>query len=455
MAVYFLMGWCCPVSQLISSKHLRKRDLFMTTLIIGAGMAGLAAAEALQHGGQPAIVLEARDRVGGRVQTAHDLADFPVELGAEWIHGADVITWDWVQYYQLEAVYWEKSADALVRLYDGRLLTMPEARRVSPAWDQARGWAFDLPPATGQENFESYLRRVVGDDAEFLSYVRRSFANSAGDSMSRLSARAMLDELADYDRPVESNPDIDYRADFRIVEGYSALYEGMAEHLDIRLNTPIRTIVWGDQGVTAIAANGERFHGEHAVITLPVGVLRSGNVRFEPALPAVKQQALQGLEMGPVMKMVYVFDQPITAPGVSAIFSRHNPPMWWTANYGREDTRVTVWSAFFSGDFAREMLALGEAAALEKGLDALREELGNSQIEPRFARWVNWVDDPYALGGYSITLPGYYEARQWLAQPTPPLYWAGEASVGHDACATVSGALESGLRAAQEILAVC
>lgn len=425
----------------------------MTTLIIGAGMAGLAAAESLQQAGHEALVLEARHRAGGRVLTAHDLADFPVELGAEWIHGADVITWEWVNRLQLATAHWKKADDALVRLQDGRLLTMPEARRASPAWDQARGWALHLPPANDQENFEQYLRRVVGDDEEFLGYVRRSFANSAGDTMSRVSARAMLDELADYDRPAHSDPDTDYRTDFRILDGYDALVQEMARNVQIRLDTPITDMLWHDDGVTAIAANGERYHGQHAIITLPVGVLRAGTVRFDPALPPIKQQALRGLDMGPVMKMVYVFDGMIGAAHVSAIFSRHNPPMWWKANYPRQNTRCTVWSAFFSGDYAREMLALGENAALAKGLEALREELGQPDLQPRFARWVNWVDDPYTLGGYSITLPGYYEARQWLAEPTPPLYWAGEASVGHDACATVSGAIESGLRAAQQILA--
>jgi monoamine oxidase len=448
------MGWCYPARQLISSqRHNRETGAIMTTLIIGAGMAGLAAAETLRQAGQPALVLEARERVGGRVLTAHDLADFPVELGAEWIHGANVITWEWVNRLQLATAHWKKTDDALVRLQDGRMLTMPEARRASTAWDQARSWALDLPPAGEHENFEQYLRRVVGDDEEFLGYVRRSFANSAGDSMSRLSARAMLIELADYDRPAHSDPDTDYRTDFRILEGYSVLVDELARQLHIRLSTPITEMIWNDQGVTAIAANGEHFHGQHAIITLPVGVLRAGTLRFDPALPAVKQQALRGLEMGPVMKMVYVFDGIVGAAHVSSIFSRHNPPMWWNVNYQRQQTRCTVWSAFFSGDYAREMLACGESAALAKGLATLREELGLPDLQPRFARWVNWVDDPCTLGGYSVTLPGYEEARQWLAEPTPPLYWAGEATAGHDACATVSGAIESGLRAAQQILA--
>jgi len=108
--------------------------------------------------------------------------------------------------------------------------------------------------------------------------------------------------------------------------------------------------------------------------------------------------------------------------------------------------------AFFSGDYARDMLDLGEEKALQKGLETLREEVGKPDLNYKQARWVSWPQDEFALGGYSICLPGHYDAREKLAQPTPPLYWAGEASAPHHLTAMVHGAYLTGQRAANEIL---
>src|SRR5262245_60406272 len=101
----------------------------MTTLIIGAGMAGLSAAYDLTRGGEDVMVLEARDRIGGRTSTNTDLAGFPVELGAELIHGDKVATWELVNRLGLHTLYWRKQDDSFVRLEDGRWMTMAEARR--------------------------------------------------------------------------------------------------------------------------------------------------------------------------------------------------------------------------------------------------------------------------------------------------------------------------------------
>jgi len=183
-----------------------------------------------------------------------------------------------------------------------------------------------------------------------------------------------------------------------------------------------------------------------------VGVLKANRVQFTPDLPTIKQEALAGLKMGPVMKMVYEFEAPLLDPAIGAIYAQGNPPMWWSPSLGREQGAV-VWTAFFSGDYAREMLKLGEAGALRQGLNTLRQEVGNPDLEYKQARWINWPEDEFALGGYSVCLPGHYHAREKLAQATPPLYWAGEATAAHHLTAMVHGAYASGQRAAHEIAA--
>lgn len=417
----------------------------MNVLVIGAGIAGLSAAYHLRMAGVGATVVEARDRIGGRVWTDRDFAGFPTEFGAELIHGrtAEVNTWEWVRKLGLSTWHWNKTDDSMIRLEDGRWMTMGEARQVSPALDVTRSWDLgDVPEPRDDENLESYLRRIGFTD-EQLRYVQRSFANAEGESMRFLNAKAHAHLFKDADA------EGDY-SDHRILDGYDAYYERLALGLDIRLNAVVREIEWAD-GVQVKTKSQETFAGDAAVITLPVGVLKADAINFLPELPEIKREALNGLNMGPVMKLVYQFAEPILDPAIGAIYAKDNPPMWWSPSLGREDGTV-VWTAFFTGDYAREMLRLGEEAALDKGMETLREEIGKPDLQYLNARWVNWPDDEFALGGYSICLPGHFDARDKLALPTPPLYWAGEASAPHHLTAMVHGAYFTGKRAADEIM---
>ncbi len=417
----------------------------MKALVIGAGMAGLSAAWHLQQAGINTTVLEARDRIGGRAWTDRDFADIPVEFGAELIHGrgADVNTWGWIRKLGLRTWHWNKLDDSLIRTEAGDWLTMGEARAKSPQLDVTRSWELgDVPEPRADEDLGSYLRRIGFSPAQ-LRYVQRSFANAEGDAMRFLNAKAHAHLFHD------SDASEDY-SDHRILDGYDSYYTQLAAGLDIRLSSTVQQIDWSD-GVQAQVGSGARYTADVAVITLPLAVLQTGRPRFTPALPAIKAEALAGLQMGPVLKLVYQFAAPILDPKIGAIYAAGCPPMWWSPSLGRQGGAV-VWTAFATGDYARDLLQMGEAAALESGLATLREEIAQPDLTALQSRWVAWNHDEFALGGYSVCLPGHYAARDKLAQPTPPLYWAGEASAPHHLAATVHGAYHTGQRAAQEIL---
>ena len=418
----------------------------MRAIVIGAGIAGLSAAYHLKSAGVEVLVLEGRDRIGGRVWTSRDFADIPVEFGAELIHGrsAEVNTWEWVRKLGLSTWHWNKTADSMIRTEDGAWMTMGQARRASPELDVTRTWDLgDVTEPDNDEDLATYLKRIGFSDQQ-LRYVQRSFANAEGDSMRYLNAKAHAHLFKD------SDGEDDY-SDYRILDGYDSYYEKLAEGLDIRLNKVVGKINWSE-AISVTTIEDETVEGDVAVLTLPVGVLKAGAVLFDPVLPRSKREALDGLQMGPVMKMVYQFDQPILDRSIGAIYARDNPPMWWSPSLGREKGDV-VWTAFFTGDYAREMLDLGEEAALQKGLDTLRREIGQPDLQYVKARWINWPEDEFARGGYSVCLPGHYAAREKLAMPTPPLYWAGEASAPHHLTAMVHGAYFTGQRAAGEIIA--
>lgn len=415
----------------------------MTTLIIGAGMAGIAAARELMSDNKRPIILEARDRIGGRIYTDHNFADHPVECGAEFLHGEHVPTWKYVHRLGLKTIHWKRQDDALVRMADGSQLTMSEARRRDPEFDITRTWDIPLdqiPPE--DESFENYLRRIEFTEAQ-LQYVRRAYSNAMSESMQFVSAQGTIENM---------NRDEMGFEDHRIVEGYDVLMDFLAENLDIRLDTTVTVIDWSGDDIQIKTASGETFTATQVIITLPVGVLKSNRIRFVPELPESKLAALEKLTMGPAIKMLYKFPEPILPNNMSAIYSANNPPMWWSPSYQR-DTTTQVWTAFATGDWARELLKNGEESALNQGLETLRSELNNASITPTAMKIINWGDDPYACGGYSAALVGGAKVRSQLALPIDnKLFWAGEATAPNNLTATVHGAYLTGKRAAAEIL---
>lgn len=411
-------------------------------IVLGAGVAGLAAAQALVGTELEVVVLEARDRLGGRVHTDKHFAGFPLEFGAEFVHGERAPTWELIDRLGLHTVHWNKLDDSWVRMADGRRLTMAEARAVDAGFDVTRTWELPPVPPRPLESFGRYLERI-GFGPEQVDYVRRAFANAAGESLRHLDAASMLDSIA--------GAEATGHEDFRIVEGYDAIIEALGLGVYIRTGCVVTRVTWGDDGVHVDTAGGGSFAARLLVCTLPVGVLAAGDVEFSPGLPEQKVQALRGLGMGPAIKCVYRFREPLTPPGIKAIYAAGRAPMWWTPSFGHE-TDAVVWTAFVTGDAAMDLLRRGEEGALDGALESLRRELGRPGLKAVEARLVDWVNDPYSRGGYSFVRPGHRGVRELLAAPTPPLLWAGEASAPESDAATVHGALLSGRRAATEVL---
>jgi len=417
----------------------------MNVIVLGAGMAGLSAAKSLQNAGHVVTVLEAKDRIGGRTYTNRSFSEHPVEYGAEFIHGSKAATWPLIKELGLETLHWTKTTDSLVHLEDGSWASMEQARQERPDFDITRSWRLPKVDALPNEDWRSYLSRI-GFDEKQLRYVRRSFANACGESMRFLSAQAMLELI--YDKGGQSG-----EGDYRLMSGYDALVNHLAEHLDIRLNDPVISVKRKPSNTKPIieTLDGEIFEANAVVITIPLGVLQSGSISFEPDLSSSKKQALLGIRMGPVIKLIYNFANPIVDEKIMAIYSSQNPPMWWSPSFGHQ-TNQNIWTAFVSGDWAMDLLAKGEEGALYAALESLKTELNLSELKPLEMHLENWPDDPYTRGGYSYVLPGHDGAREQLAKKTPPLFWAGEATEPENRAATVHGAYLSGQRAAQEVI---
>ncbi|HZJ10128.1 MAG TPA: FAD-dependent oxidoreductase, partial [Trueperaceae bacterium] len=202
-------------------------------LVLGAGVAGLAVAHSLVDTDLDVLVLEARDRLGGRTYTDKHFAGFPLEFGAEFVHGEHVATWEWIERLGLTTVHWNKLDDSWVRLADGRRLPMAEARAASAAFDLTRSWELPAVAPRRFESFGHYLRRI-GFGPEQLDYVRRSFANAAGESLRHLDAASMLDAITGV---ADTGSE-----DFRILEGYGALIEALGLGAEIVVGCPVASV---------------------------------------------------------------------------------------------------------------------------------------------------------------------------------------------------------------------
>ena len=406
-------------------------------LVIGAGAAGLGAARALADAGRQVVILEARDRIGGRVWTDHAFGPVPVERGAEFIHGERAGTWDWVRRAGLTTASHARWSGRRIALGDGQLAgadllhARPDLRRV-----------FDL---------EDALVAYEGPDCSLADWLAANdyspLAAHIADvrlahSYCATPATISVAELAHELRIEDKGP-----GDFHILEGYDRVLATIAAGLDIRLGTPITTISWDSNGVEATTSRGA-FTARMAVVTLPLALLKAGSVRFDPPLPEAKQRAIAALAMGPAIKLLLRFAEPFWDPEMTFLTADQPVAVWWTVRQG-----APLLTGFITGPRAARLATYGVDGAIECGLAQLDGLFAGAPSRLFSAgQLVDWAADEWARGGYSSVPPGAHGQRAVLARALGPLHFAGEATVVDNNPATVHGALHSGGRAAAEII---
>lgn len=416
----------------------------MDALIIGGGIAGLTAARHLTEAGLRVTLLEARDRLGGRIYTQHT-AQFPVELGAEFVHG--------------------RPEELLGLAAEGAASIMPVQgsfrRKIHGAWAEA-GHLMEkvdqifanLPVDEPDQSFQHYLDRSGTDDEvkqQALRYVEGFHAAQP----SLISARSLL-------RDSRAEEAIEGDHQYRVASGYESLVRAVADRIDrercdIVMNAAVREIVWRQGQVIARTSTTE-YQAPRAIVTLPLGVLKSNSVIFSPALPE-KQNAISFLEMGPVIRVSLCFQEKFwehdpEMAELSFLFT-DNPqfPTWWTSN-PLPYPILTGWAAGPNAGVhtgrSKEEIVHSAVQALARIMGVAGPEL-HRQLTGSFMH--DWQADPFARGAYSYAAVGGMEAAQALAAPVADtLYFAGEATNGDGYNGTVHGAIATGLRAAKAVL---
>ncbi|NJN17956.1 MAG: FAD-dependent oxidoreductase [Oscillochloris sp.] len=400
-------------------------------IIIGAGIAGLAAAQTLADAGIHALVVEARDRIGGRIYTDHTHG--PAELGAEFIHGEYAVTWEIIRAAQLRTIDWSGQRRFAV---NGRLRPVddPLGSQVARLYSAAAGY-------TGSELAATELLAKLAAPADPAhTLALRWLANIEGADPHKLDAAALSRE-----RAASSNGDTNYH----LLDGYDAVPAHLAASLNIRLNSPVEQIVWDAAAVQVVVTGGATLAARHVIITVPLGVLQAGRITFAPALPPAKQAAIDSIAMGNVTKLLLWFARPIWPEELGLISSDGQVSTWWPI----ESAAVPAVMGYTGGLYGLDLARYGETEAIAIGLRELSQLLDVDAAAACIGgKLADWSRDPWSLGAYTYSPLGMGNARAALAAPLGRLHFAGEATVLGGHIATVHGAIESGRRAAGEIM---
>ena len=414
------------------------------TIVIGAGIAGLAAAQALVAGGQRVVVLESRDRIGGRLWTSNRWSGLPVDLGASWIHG--------VKRNPITALADAAGAQRLQTRYD-RSLTL-----------DATGRSLDLDAVTERaEAMIEAARADIEDDDQDVS-LRQAVEQSPGwrkaDPAERRLFRHIINATCEQeyggDWGALSAWNFDAAKEFGggdvlFPDGYGQIAAHLARGLDIRLNEPVTRIDPGARVVTALGSHA----ADQVVVTLPLGVLQAAPALFGDSLAPARQAALTALRMGLLNKCWLRFDRVQWPDDVDWIeWLGPQDGVWaeWLSLARHRPLPVLL--GFNAGAQARALEQLDDAATVASAHQALRAMFGTRFPAPLQAQITRWGQDRHSLGSYSFQAVGTSpQTRRDLAGADwdGALVFAGEAC-SPDHSSTVHGAYASGVAAAKLIL---
>ena len=433
-------------------------------LIIGAGVAGLAAARDLIRAGEDVRVLEARDRIGGRILTERtDALRVPIELGAEFLHGeakevVDVARDAGLLLCDVRGDRWR---------VDGKRLT-----NVEDFWGDVETVLGKLrSDREPDRSFQDFLDTGPGGPklARARAIAREYVAGFHAADPSLISERALAEGGAP-EEPAEERT-------ARVLDGYDEVPRWLARELDGAIETGIvvRSVRWRRGTVTVDAverASGaaRRYEGTALVVTVPLGVLIAtdgeGAITFDPE-PRAHLGAARKLAMGDARRLVLTFDEPIwegvpksrlpkdAAISMMSFLHGDDPsfPVWWTMM----PVRAPMLVGWAGGVRATSMVGATPEVVIERAVAALARSLGMTRKHIAgaiTAAWTyDWGSDPFARGAYSYSMVGGSDAAKTLARAVEDtLFFAGEACDGEGRNGTVHGAIASGMRAARQIV---
>lgn len=408
----------------------------------------MSAGRELTRAGFSVRVLEAADRLGGRVHSIRDFCREPLEAGAEFIHGVKAATFPDVR--------------------DGGFTVRPCPLIRHSMFNLGYGthWLpFILmhPGTWSAFTIMSLLKRLHPPDLSAREFIEKQAYTGRARVLAELTLTAHLpgsiDEIGLLGLVEDGVLTLESGLNHRLGDGYDALVAHIGRGLEVEYNFTAERVRWDAEGVAVTSTDGREVSGRACVSTLPLGVLQAGKVRFTPDLPETKKGAMRRLIMGPVVKVLLLFKERFWPQWLANLCCGDGPvTLYWPVFYNRGgpvDDRPPALVAYATGPRAARLSRMSEDEAAATVLADLARLLPKADPLRLLVahRRVDWAKDPLSCGGYSFIKPGCSgrPRRILAASDTGALFWAGAATQATPIAETVEAAFLSGRRAAEDV----
>ena len=426
-------------------------------IVIGAGAAGLYTGWYLSERGFDVTILEASDRVGGRVRHLNGFADFDIELGAEEVHGnktewhkivqqtgAELLTADTEDYYFFKQE--PSNPNEPVLKNETQAAQYNEFIKSMDFVENA--YTYSGPDKTVEQHLAT-----SGISWNMFGVVNGVVGNEYGTSNNRLSIKGIAEEDALWTAG-EDNYALKNKTMLSILEAKFAPVMGK-----VKMGTQVKVVEYQGNKVRLTDQNGKIWEADRVVLTVPLKILQDGDITFNPGLPSTKKDAIEHIGMGAGMKAIFKFSQNfwkgILAPNLGSVIGYNEVPEIWATNYGRGETPVLT--AFIMGEKAEQFSSQGSSAAgtILAHLDNIfaSGNVASQSLLENGSYIMDWTKAPFIKGAYSYPIVGGgLIFRKELASPIDDrIFFAGEATHFKGHSGTVHGAIETGIRAIAEV----
>ncbi len=445
----------------------------MKVVVIGAGLAGLSAAEELRAEGAEVLVLEARDRVGGRLEGGV-VGGHPVELGGAWIGEGHAQMYGLVERLGLATFRTYNDEGRLLlelggrrSLVAGRKGAVPRLNPVAVA-DLAQGLARFGRLARGVDPAQPWAhpRAQVLDGQTFETWIRRNLRTPSGRAYFRVATEAVfaadavdisllhalfyavsnadLETLVAVDRGAQKD---------RVVGGSVLVAQRLGDGLDVRLGSPVTALAQDERGVRVTTRSGRTHHADRAVVALPPTL--AGRLHYDPLLPAWRDQLTQRVPAGSVVKTFAAYPTPFwRESGLNGQVACDRGPVKVTFDVSPPGGEIGVLLGFVEGGDARRWQRLDEASRRRAVLDRLVRYFGPRAADPTDYLEKHWSAEEFTRGCYGAHFaPGVWTGfGPALRPPVGRVHWAG-AEYAVEWNGYMEGAVRSGRATAAEVLA--
>lgn len=417
------------------TKHIHE------VIVIGAGVAGLTVAHELQKSGwHDVLVLEAQDYIGGRIKTAVDWGD-PVELGAEFVHGRNIATWNYIEQFHAPAVT-VGGKPKLIDRVGNEINTHEHAQYMRLNDTVEENGRKGVPVSEISAAFGAALpHRVVELVNDSIGDYEAGDADKLDSGAYSEMCRLTAGDGANHVLP----------------HGYRQLIDFLSSKTRIETVAVVRAVDLTDPDYVAVTLDDhERLFAKRVVVTVPLGVLKSRLITFTPELSAVKQRAINRLGMGRALKYMLLFKTGELVRELFRMADGESASLQTISNWWQSASNHKVLVGFAGGKRHDKIAGMDEDTLLNTVMNDLESMIDRPIRDQLVDSWlVRWDTNPFIRGAYSNHPVGVgLEEHRILAQPIADrLFFAGEATALDGSYATVHGAIASGQRVVKEILA--